>query len=159
MFNPNDHPHRRFNPLTNEWMLVQRNSGDLLGNMRSNAGRNLRAVATSPDRGKTWEGFRHHAELVEPVCQACLMGFADGTNDSLLFSNPADTKRRRMTVKLSRDSGNTWPIARVLHEGPAAYSCMAVLPDGQIGILYERGDDSPYEKVTFAKFPPEWLTR
>lgn len=22
MFNPNDHPHRRFNPLTNEWMLV-----------------------------------------------------------------------------------------------------------------------------------------
>jgi len=144
---------------TNEWMLVQRSNGDLLGNMRSNSRENRRAVATSPDRGKTWEDLHHHPKLIEPACQACLMWFANGTKEYLLFSNPADTERRRMAVKLSRDEGRTWPIERVLHEGPAAYSCMAVLPDGQIGILYERGEDSPYEKVTFAKCPLEWLKR
>ncbi len=86
------------------------------------------------------------------------MWYDHGDDKFLLFSNPADTKRRRMAVKLSRDEGETWPVERVLHAGPAAYSCMAVLPDGQVGIFYERGEDSAYEKVSFAKFPLEWLT-
>ena len=30
---------------------------------------------------------------------------------------------------------------------------LAVLRDGTIGILYERGDASPYERITFARFP------
>jgi sialidase-1 len=145
--------------MTNEWMLAQRRNGDLLANMRNSAGKELRAVSLSSDRGKTWKQFQHHPELVEPACQACLMSVGGGPDEVLLFSNPSDTKRRRMTVKLSRDDGETWPIEKVIHDGPAAYSCMAVLSDGQIGILYERGDESPYKKVTFAKFSLEWLTR
>jgi sialidase-1 len=140
-------------------MLVELSDGTLLGNMRSDAGQNRRAVATSRDRGLTWEGFHHHPGLIDPVCQACLMWSANGGEKHLLFSNPADTDRRRMTVRLSRDEGKTWAVEKALYEGPAAYSCMAVLPDGQIGILYERGEDEPYEKITFAKFPPEWLTQ
>jgi sialidase-1 len=46
----------------------------------------------------------------------------------------------------------------VLHDGPAAYSCLTVLPDRTVGCLYERGDKSPYETITFARFPLEWLT-
>jgi len=142
---------------TNEWMLVELSNGDLLANMRSGDGDHRRKVATSPDRGVTWQGFGNHRELIEPECQACLMWLDLDTKKALLFSNPADTERRRMTIKLSRDEGETWPIAKVLHEGPAAYSCMAVLPDGQIGILYEGGADTPYRKIIFAKFPFEWL--
>ena len=39
----------------------------------------------------------------------------------------------------------------MLHAGPAAYSCLAVLPEGGIGCLYERGDKGPYETITFAR--------
>jgi len=75
------------------------------------------------------------------------------------ISNPADPKDRvRMTVRLSYDDGETWPVSRVLHEGPSAYSCLAVLTDGRMACFYERGDDWRYEKLTFARFDMEWLT-
>ena len=63
-----------------------------------------------------------------------------------------------MTVRLSYDEGKTWPIARLIHAGPSAYSCLAALPNGEIGLLYEKGLDSPYESLSFARFSLEWLT-
>ena len=92
--------------------------------------------------------------LVDPVCQASLISLGKGR---LLFSNPANTKRVRMTVKLSRDDGPSWPVARVIHEGPAAYSSLALLKDGRIGLLYERGESRAYEVITFARFSRRWL--
>ena len=35
-------------------------------------------------------------------------------------------------MRLSRDDGKTWPHAKELYGGPAAYSCLTVLPDGTI---------------------------
>jgi sialidase-1 len=82
---------------------------------------------------------------------------AHGRN-RLLFSNPADRSQRvRLTVRLSYDEGKSWPVARVLHQGPAAYSSLVVLADGRIGCLYERGVKSPYETITFARFHLAWL--
>jgi sialidase-1 len=49
-------------------------------------------------------------------------------------------------------------VLRIVHEGPAAYSSLVVLPDRSIGLLYERGERSPYEKLVFARFTLEWLT-
>jgi sialidase-1 len=60
-----------------------------------------------------------------------------------------------MTIRLSYDEGQTWPVAKVLYDGSAAYSDLAVLPDGTIGCLYERDD---YGKITFARFTLAWLT-
>ena len=80
-------------------------------------------------------------------CQGSLIRSADG---NLFFSNPASTHRERLTVRMSPDDGATWPVARVLHEGPSAYSSLAGLPDGRIGCLYERGQSHPYERITFA---------
>ena len=60
--------------------------------------------------------------------------------------------RERLTVRASYDDGSTWAVARVVHDGPAAYSILTVLPDGSVGLLFERGDKSPYEKLTFASF-------
>ena len=91
------------------------------------------------------------AALIEPVCQASILRLP-GDKGGMLFSNPASTKREKMTVRLSRDEGKTWPTPKVLHDGPAAYSCLAVLPDGDIGCLYERGDKNPYESITLARF-------
>jgi sialidase-1 len=63
-----------------------------------------------------------------------------------------------MTVRVSYDEGASWPASRIVHEGPAAYSSLVVLPDRSIGLLFERGDRSPYETITFARFTLEWLT-
>jgi sialidase-1 len=85
------------------------------------------------------------------VCQASILRLP-GENGGVLFSNPASTKREKLTVRLSRDEGKTWPLAKVLHPGPAAYSCLTVLPGGEVGCLYERGEKQPYEEITFARF-------
>lgn len=139
---------------TNESAVVELRDRTLMLNMRSNHGQNRRAVATSQDRGATWSAVKLDDALMEPVCQASLIRFR---KDRLLFSNPADVKRVRMTVKMSRDEGKTWPVARLVHEGPAAYSSLAQLKDGRIGLLYERGDKRAYELITFARFDRAWL--
>ena len=77
--------------------------------------------------------------------------------DRLLFANPASTRREKLTVRLSQDGGRTWPAAALLHPGPAAYSALAVLPDGRVGCLYECGGRAPYERITFARFPVAWV--
>ena len=60
-----------------------------------------------------------------------------------------------MTMRLSYDEGESWPESRLLHAGPSAYSSLAVLPDGSIACLYERGDTRP----SLARFGLEWLTQ
>jgi sialidase-1 len=45
----------------------------------------------------------------------------------------------------------------LLEAGPSAYSCLASLPDGEVGCLYECGARQPYEKITFARFSLTWL--
>jgi hypothetical protein len=50
-------------------------------------------------------------------------------------------------------------VERLLKPGPAAYSSLGVLPDQAIGCLFENGGESPYEKISFARFTLEWLTK
>jgi sialidase-1 len=126
--------------------------GSLLLNMRNTAKANLRAQAISQDGGQTWTAPEFLPELVEARCQASLLRYnwPDGKEPgSLLFSNPASPRRRDLTVRVSRDDGKTWPVSRTLHEGPAAYSCLTVLPDKSIGCLYECGRTNAYEKISF----------
>jgi sialidase-1 len=78
----------------------------------------------------------------------------------LLFANPVGGHgdgRVNLTLRASRDEGRSWPIARLLDDGPGAYSALAVLRDGTIGVLYETGAVHPYEKITFARLNLEWL--
>jgi sialidase-1 len=57
-----------------------------------------------------------------------------------------------MTVKASADDGRTWPRQLVLHEGPAAYSSLVMLDAATAACLYERGDKSARDRITFARF-------
>lgn len=149
-------------PATNECQVVELSSGDLMLNMRSYHRKGCRAVATSGDGGETWSELGHDTELIEPRCQASLIRYGAGTDsggkDRLLFSNPAHRKERvNMTVRMSLDSGKTWSVSRVVHPGPSAYSCLTALEDGKVGLLYENGAGSPYERISFARFNLEWL--
>lgn len=140
---------------TNESAVAELRNGSLLLNMRSYHGKNRRAVQRSSDGGITWSPLELDETLIEPVCQASLIS----VGKRLLFSNPAATTRTRMTVRLSNDDGRTWTASRVIHEGPAAYSSLAMLRSSNVGLLYERGDAKPYEKITFASFDLSWLNQ
>ncbi|MBK7477061.1 MAG: exo-alpha-sialidase [Haliscomenobacter sp.] len=50
-----------------------------------------------------------------------------------------------MTVRISYDHGKTWKRKALVHQGPSAYSNLVVLPNGNIGLLFEGGAKSPYE--------------
>lgn len=133
---------------TNECQIAELKDGSLLLNMRSYHKRNRRAVVRSNDGGLTWSAVELDDALIEPVCQASLIAH----KNTLYFSNPASIKRERMTVRASHDEGHTWTDGKILHDGPAAYSCLAALKKNTLGCLYERGDNQPYERITFARF-------
>jgi sialidase-1 len=146
--------------MTNESTIVELSEGSLLHNMRSYHKKNRRAVATSKDGGLTWSQVKLDEALIEPVCQGSILRCTwsgDGMKSRILFSNPASTKRERMTVRLSYDEGATWPVSKVIHTGPAAYSNLVMLSDKRIGCLFERGENHSYEKITLARFPLNWL--
>ena len=148
---------------TNESQVVELADGGLLLNMRNHPPKpeNFRMIARSTDGGRTLSAAVPDRALVEPPAQASLLRFSSASNQDrnrLIFANPASTARERMTVRLSYDEGVTWAVSRMLHDGPAAYSSLVVLPDRSIGLLFERGDRSPYERITFARFTLEWLT-
>jgi sialidase-1 len=162
-------------PGVNECEVVELTGGQLMLNMRNHrpdSGRNhrpdsaesklTRKISLSRDGGVTWSAVRPAPELIEPICQASIRRYRWPEADEpglLLFSNPAhETDRRAMTVQISDDDGQTWNAGRPLHEGPSAYSCLAVMPDGDVGCLYEKGDAHPYESIVLARFPLAWLT-
>ncbi len=143
--------------------LEQGRSG-LLINMRNHWGRGgvvaksgYRLIARSGDGGVSWSPEQMDSALPEPPCQASLFryGFAQRSDQSvLLFANPAGGKRANLTVRMSLDEGRTWPVGKLLVPGAAAYSCMARLPDGRVGIIVET---SNYGKLSFMAFDLGWL--
>jgi sialidase-1 len=143
----------------NECAVVELADGSLMLNMRNFRGQARRGVATSKDGGQTWSAVKDDPALVEPVCQASLIRFtlADtGGKDRLLFSNPAHEKgRKEMTVRLSYDEGQSWPVAKLIHAGPSAYSSLAALPGGDAGLVYERDG---YKTLSFVRLSLAWLT-
>lgn len=149
-----------FGPGTNEWTAVEVAPDVVYANARNYVLPKRRAYAWSRDGGLSFEPRRWDESLPEPVCQASAIGIPDpgGTGKTrIVFANPASERREKLTVRLSDVEGKTWPAARVLHEGPAAYSDLVLLPSGEIGCLYERGEKGPYEEIAFARFDVAWL--
>ena len=140
-----------------ESAVVELDDGSLLLSMRDeqHGGERLWARWEWKDRlenGK-WSIPWHH--VPDPTCMASLIRHPDGL---LLFSNPDSRLRREsLTIRASNNNGLTWPTKRLLDPRPCAYSCMTILRDGRIGILYETGDKSPFQTLTFARFPVDWV--
>ncbi|NIA14453.1 MAG: exo-alpha-sialidase [Nitrospiraceae bacterium] len=147
-------------PLTDECTAVQTVGGEVYLNMRSYEDKHRRAVAWSNDGGVTWTAPVLDQTLVEPRCQASavrLTTVEDGGRNRVLFANPASPMRVKMTVRVSYDECRTWNEGKLLHEGPSAYSDLAVAADGTILCLYERGPKNPYQTITIARFGLGWL--
>lgn len=145
----------------NECQVVEQTDGTLMLNMRRSRVNPAvhRAISTSSDGGMTWSPLAYDEALPAPRCQASLIQWKP-ESPVMFFSNPATTSQRiRMTVRMStRDAEpGTWDHSLLLHEGPSAYSCLESLSTGELYCLYERGERSPYETITLARFTQDHL--
>jgi len=135
----------------NETTVAELSGGRILLNMRNASKKRVRQTAISKNGGKSWSHIKADTTLIEPVCEGNLLRYKyEGKKDALLFSNPASkTSRIRMTIRVSYDDGKTWAFSKLLYAGPSAYSCMTVLPNGNIGCFYEAGLQRPYEGIVY----------
>jgi len=150
-------------PGTGEPCIVETADGAICVRLRQLHGRGQRASARSYDGGETFTDFGWDQTLIEPKpggCNASMIRYSDvttGDKNRVIFANPASYSRQRMTVRVSYDECVSWPVAKLIHEGPSAYSSLAVTPAGTILCFYERGSEIPKEKMTVARFNIEWL--
>ena len=147
----------------NENKVVCLDDGRLLLHSRATP---CRLSAVSEDGGQTWSPLQPVPDLPDPSDNGSLARF-DGlpavhapgsaeTSTWLLASNNHDPHLRRNTVlSLSPDNGATWPAKLLLCPGSSAYSTVTRLPDGNIGVLYERDG---YREIVFASIPAGQLT-
>lgn len=142
----------------NECTVAELSDGRLILNMRNYERTwKSRKIAFSKDGGITWGDIRADTTLIEPICQASMLSvFAEkGDNHALYFLNPAhENSRENLTLRTSLDEGRSWTETLVLHEGPAAYSDLTQLGNGNLGCLFEAGLLSPYRGIVFREVCP-----
>jgi sialidase-1 len=141
---------------------VELSDGRVMLNSRDSHRSGYRKVAVSEDGGVTYGAVTVDRELPDPTNNAAIVraypNAPEGSDRAkvLLFSNAGSTSRRANgVVRMSFDDGETWPVSRVFQPGGMAYSTLATLPGGNIGLLYE--PDSGYGGIRFAQFNLAWL--
>ena len=144
-------------PPTSESQIVQLSDGSLLMTMRNESKFKKRVWSrwTWTDRLENGKWVDTRLDVTDPVCMA---GLTRHPNGFLLLSNNNSTRRERMTIRYSDNEGKLWSEGKLLDIRQSAYSCLAVLPSGEIGVLYECGERGSVETLTFAKFPLAWVT-
>ena len=169
-------------PCTDEWInpnetvAIELADGRVMLNVRSESKAHRRLVTISPDGATGWSTPKFDETLAEPVCMAGIVRFstaAGGDRNRILFSNPDNLTRadgtampgkfrdrRNMTVRLSYDEGQSWPVKKSVEPGWSAYSDIAVTKSGTILCFYGRGEKSGFagDRLTVARFNLEWLT-
>jgi len=168
------HTPEHFEP--NETTAIELADGSVMLNTRSPSPANRRLVTTSKDGATGWSEPKFDDALLEPVCMASLVRLSlkpASDKNRILFCNPhnltradgtespgKNRDRRNMSVKLSYDEGQTWPVNKTVEPGWSAYSDIAVSPRGTIFCFYGRSEKADFagDRLTVARFNLEWLT-
>lgn len=167
-------------PNTEEWInpnetvAVELKDGRVMLNVRSESKAHRRIVVTSPDGATNWSTPRFDEALLEPICMAGLVRYDHDGESLLIFSNPHNLEggregepepgksraRKNLSIKVSRDEGQTWPVNKLLEDGPSAYSDLAVTKSGTILCFYGAGSKLSFagSALRLARFNLQWLT-
>ena len=126
-----------------------------------------RRGAYSKDGGQTWSDWHIIEALPDGHqqrsygCMGGLTRLAVKGRDILVFSNldTPNAKREKITVWASFDAGKTWPVKRLVFDGPSAYSSMTSGRPGTDteGWVYLHFEGGPKGGSTVAKFNLAWL--
>jgi sialidase-1 len=167
---------------TGEGTLAELSDGSILYNSREHMSRGNRFFAWSHDGGDVWLNAYRSPDLPDGA-RGTSYGLKGGMirlpvpgHDILLYSNvdtdagvmPAQvgasvvTGREKITVWASFDGGRSWPLKRLVYDGPSAYSNLGVgrsatASQGRIYLLFEGGPRDAHEAVQVVSFNLSWL--
>ncbi len=126
-----------------------------------------RRSAMSSDGGHSWKDWKVVDVLPDGHqhrsygCMGGLVRLPVAGKDILIFSNidTPNPKRERATVWASFDGGKTWPVKRLVFDGPSAYSSLnagrpGTASEGWIYLHFEGGSKGG---STVARFNLAWL--
>ena len=158
---------------TGEATLAELSDGRLYYNSRvhwqERPNNTRRRSAISEDGGQTWKNWTLEQTLPDGHqhrsygCMGGLTRLPITDRDILIFSN-IDTdqpKRERATVWASFDGGKTWPVKRLVFEGPSAYSSLAAGRPGtpSEGLIFLHFEGGPQGGSELARFNLAWLLK
>ncbi|WP_420711663.1 sialidase family protein [Streptomyces sp. NRRL B-24720] len=88
-----------------------------------------------------------------PMVQGSVLQLSE-PQGGLLFTGPSvPSGRVAMALWCSADGGRSFRKVLTLSSRQAGYSDLVQLDDRTVGILYETGDDGPYEEIAFHRIP------
>ncbi|KAA5543192.1 exo-alpha-sialidase [Roseiconus nitratireducens] len=157
----------------NETTVVELEDGRLYFSTRDQHGKaaGTRGKAFSEDGGQTfvpakesgYKWFVPESDVLDPPVVQCALLRVNAKSQGdprnlILFSGPDDNGpsgkgRSDLRLRYSTDEGNTWQDGPLIHTGPAAYSDMVKLSDGEVGVLFEAGSvgKSSYDRIDFVR--------
>lgn len=161
---------------TGEGTLAELSDGRVYYNSRCHLARDaMRRTAWSHDGGVTWVDAARCDTLPDGVrgssygCAAGLVRLPVDDADILIYSNldfagghGRGSGRQKITVWASLDGAQSWPVKRLVYNGPSAYSSLAAgrpgtPSEGLIYLLFEGGADGMYSGIQLAKFNLAWV--
>ncbi len=167
---------------TGEAAIVELSDGRVIYNSREHMSLGNRYIATSYDGGHTWISPYRDPVLPDGPrgtsygCMGGLIRLPIGEYDILVYSNldtdrgemPSDLggtrtrERENITVWISFDGGDSWPVKRSVFSGPAAYSNLGVgragtASEGLIFLNYDGGPEGRNTASQIAVFNLSWV--
>lgn len=137
-----------------EATVVQSGTDELTLFMRNlNPGRRI-GVSRSTDGGATWSAPTFDPAVPEPFSQPNAISLG-ADHKTIIFANASSNRpyRGQGIIRVSRDGGRTWHKARTFNPGHYVYQAMTALPNGTIGLLWER----EWQGLYFSSFTLDWL--
>lgn len=139
---------------TNEAEIVELSDGRLMMSVRPNSG-NVRLFALSPDKGEHWTKpatLFDSTRVAEAIERYTLAGEHGAARNRILHTIPAGGplgNRSNLQVRISYDEGATFGSPQQVYPGYAAYSDMVSIDSDRVGILWERGETTGYQFISF----------
>ena len=139
---------------TGEAGLAELHDGRIYYNSRTHIRPGKRRIAHSLDGGETWQDEHEDGELFDgpPAvygCKDALVRLPYDDRDVLVFSSPGSREiRHDITVHVSFDGGETWPVERLVRKGPGNYTWLA---SGRNG--------TPSEGMIYLAAGKNWMAR
>ena len=147
-----------------EFQIAEVRNDTLIYNSRR---RNVRTIARSFDGGLNWTEETTDSILpgVSRGCQASILRKGNALYfcgiDGIPETDSYD-ERANLALYKSYDGGETWPESTILYDKASGYTCMDILPDGRIAIIFEAGDTPGFTRKSIPgstppKRPEGWM--